>query len=84
MLNIVLFFPVPKGPEYRLHALVFLSRSLAILALYHYERVHHMETPIYEANWAIVLVEGILTLLHRLVYAMPVPLRQHCSEINVR
>ena len=60
MLNIVLFFPTPKGPEYRLHALVFLSRSLAILALYHYERVHHMETPIYEANWAIVLVTLVL------------------------
>ena len=42
------------GPEYRLHALVFLSRSLAIIALYYCEQIQQKE-PQFDANFAIVM-----------------------------
>jgi len=42
-------------PEYRLHALVFLSRSLAILAHYRYEQLYHIQEPMHHVNFAIVM-----------------------------
>ena len=52
----LLFLFVPKGPEYRLHAMVFLSRSLAIMTLYYYEEIHQIQEPIYLGNLAIVFL----------------------------
>lgn len=46
-------------PEYRLHSLVFLSRSLAVIALYWYEqtfRTNDNEPPLYDGNLAIVML----------------------------
>jgi hypothetical protein len=42
-------------PEYRLHSLVFLSRSLAIMCVYYYEQHYQLE-PNYIFNFAIVMV----------------------------
>jgi hypothetical protein len=43
-------------PEYRLHSLVFLSRSLAVMLLYWYEQTYRMEqTPLYDVSLAIVI-----------------------------
>jgi hypothetical protein len=41
-------------PEYRLHALVFLSRSLAIMCVYYYEEYYQLE-PNYDLNFVIVM-----------------------------
>jgi hypothetical protein len=41
-------------PEYRLHSLVFLSRSLAIMCVYYYEQCYQLE-PNYIFNFAIVV-----------------------------
>jgi hypothetical protein len=43
-------------PEYRLHSLVFLGRSLAVMALYHFEQTFHLEQPLYEMNLVIVML----------------------------
>lgn len=43
-----------QGPEYRLHALVFLCRSLAVLAVTWYEQVNNLP-PNYDWNLAIVM-----------------------------
>jgi hypothetical protein len=45
-------------PEYRLHALVFLSRSLMLDCVYYYEQYYNLP-PNYDANFIVV----ILTLL---------------------
>lgn len=42
-------------PEYRLHALVFLSRSLALLCVYYVEQLYQLEAN-YDWNFAIVLL----------------------------
>jgi len=72
------FFLLATGPEYRLHALVFLSRSLAILWLYHYERVHNIQDPLYTANFAIVM----LTLLAADVSSWSVGQDNHSDSIR--
>jgi hypothetical protein len=41
-------------PEYRLHALVFLSRSLAIMTVYYYEQYYNLK-PNYDLNFLIVM-----------------------------
>jgi hypothetical protein len=41
-------------PEYRLHALVFLSRSLLICCVYYYEQYYHL-SPNYDLNFLIVM-----------------------------
>jgi hypothetical protein len=43
-------------PEYRLHSLVFLCRSLAVMALYYYEQAFHVERPMYDMNLVIVIL----------------------------
>jgi len=43
-------------PEYRLHAMVFLCRSLATLALYWYEEQQQQQNHYYDANLAIVVL----------------------------
>ena len=45
-------------PEYRLHALVFLSRSLLLCCVYYYEQYYHLP-PNYDLNFLVIL----LTLL---------------------
>ena len=50
-----LFSLSSPGPEYRLHAFVFLCRSLAIMLVTWYEQVHHLE-PNYDLNFAIVML----------------------------
>jgi len=47
---------VSPGPEYRLHAMVFLLRSLGLMTLYYYEEVNHLE-PNYDINFAIVMAQ---------------------------
>jgi len=42
-------------PEYRLHALVFLSRSLALICVYYYEQVSDLP-PNYDMNFFIVML----------------------------
>lgn len=42
-------------PEYRLHALVFLSRSLAVLCVYYYEQYFQLP-PNYDMNFLIVML----------------------------
>lgn len=65
LLNITSFlFTIPSRrissgyriwPEYRLHSLVFLCRSLAVMVVYWYEQTFHKE-PNYDANLAIIIV----------------------------
>ena len=43
-------------PEYRLHSLVFLCRSLAVMALYYYEQTFQVARPMYDFNLAIVIL----------------------------
>ena len=43
-------------PEYRLHSLVFLGRSLAVMSLYYYEQTFHVEKPMYDMNLVIILL----------------------------
>jgi hypothetical protein len=42
-------------PEYRLHSLVFLARSLAVMVLFWYEQTFHKE-PNYDFNLAIIIL----------------------------
>ena len=43
-------------PEYRLHSLVFLVRSLAVIGLYYYEQIYQIEEPKYRWNlWIVIL-----------------------------
>jgi hypothetical protein len=43
-------------PEYRLHSLVFLCRSLAVMTLYYYEQTFHVEQPMYDMNLVIIIL----------------------------
>lgn len=43
-------------PEYRLHSLVFLARSLAVIGLYYYELIYQIQEPKYIWNLWIVLL----------------------------
>ena len=43
-------------PEYRLHSLVFLARSLAVIGLYYYEQKYQIQEPNYLWNFVIVVL----------------------------
>lgn len=44
-------------PEYRLHSLVFLCRSLAVMALYYYEQTYRVsQPPLYDMNLVIIII----------------------------
>jgi hypothetical protein len=59
MLTLCLLFCTATGcvnKNSRLHSLVFLARSLAVIVLYWYEQTYHVVTPNYDWNLAIIIL----------------------------